>query len=133
YCPVCFYCYVAHRDLHSFPTRRSSDLVVRKGTQRVVDIHERGRRGHAAAQLEHVDREVSALDDRELLTTMRRIGVIVRAVGVIEAPAADRERLLAERKRRGNGERGCKGGPRRARRGTGPDPAVDSCHGPPSR
>src|SRR5437879_9686472 len=23
----CFYCSVAHRDLHSFPTRRSSDLV----------------------------------------------------------------------------------------------------------
>src|SRR5438034_8432976 len=24
-----FYCYVDHRDLHSFPTRRSSDLVIR--------------------------------------------------------------------------------------------------------
>src|SRR5699024_12452295 len=31
-CPSCFsfffYCSAAHRDLHSFPTRRSSDLVV---------------------------------------------------------------------------------------------------------
>src|SRR5438105_11078688 len=25
-----FYCYRAHRDLHSFPTRRSSDLVARE-------------------------------------------------------------------------------------------------------
>ena len=24
-----FYCYRAHRDLHSFPTRRSSDLLLR--------------------------------------------------------------------------------------------------------
>src|SRR5438046_3982535 len=26
-CVFVFYCYAAHRDLHSFPTRRSSDLV----------------------------------------------------------------------------------------------------------
>src|SRR5207248_10241299 len=26
-CPVFFSCYCAHRDLHSFPTRRSSDLI----------------------------------------------------------------------------------------------------------
>src|SRR5438874_12555122 len=26
YSLFCFYCYVDHRDLHSFPTRRSSDL-----------------------------------------------------------------------------------------------------------
>src|SRR5687767_15594668 len=25
----CFYCYAHHRDLHSFPTRRSSDLASR--------------------------------------------------------------------------------------------------------
>src|SRR5690606_40268273 len=27
YLPCCFSCYRAHRDLHSFPTRRSSDLT----------------------------------------------------------------------------------------------------------
>src|SRR5215216_1092925 len=34
--PVCFfffYCYVDHRDLHSFPTRRSSDLSLGFGRQ----------------------------------------------------------------------------------------------------
>src|SRR5436305_3391199 len=30
-----FYCYVDHRDLHSFPTRRSSDL--QNGTSRPLD------------------------------------------------------------------------------------------------
>src|SRR5437899_8116270 len=30
---VIFYCYVAHRDLHSFPTRRSSDLGRGSGGQ----------------------------------------------------------------------------------------------------
>src|SRR5687768_18135486 len=29
-----FYCYVGHRDLHSFPTRRSSDLVRSSGLAR---------------------------------------------------------------------------------------------------
>src|SRR5437016_8114089 len=29
--PFFFYCYGAHRDLHSFPTRRSSDLALPSG------------------------------------------------------------------------------------------------------
>src|SRR5207248_9475448 len=35
-----FYCYADHRDLHSFPTRRSSDLYLRQA---------RGERGRKAA------------------------------------------------------------------------------------
>src|SRR5438105_15315428 len=38
-----FYVYGAHRDLHSFPTRRSSDLVV----QRLLEL------GEAVAQDDH--------------------------------------------------------------------------------
>src|SRR5438034_6637777 len=31
-----FYCYVVHRDLHSFPTRRSSDLEVGDETTEIL-------------------------------------------------------------------------------------------------
>src|SRR5690606_41985103 len=31
------YCYADHRDLHSFPTRRSSDLPFQRGKHRVAD------------------------------------------------------------------------------------------------
>src|SRR5688572_32577280 len=37
--PICyffFYCYGAHRDLHSFPTRRSSDLSAAIGRMAVM-------------------------------------------------------------------------------------------------
>src|SRR5207248_11780654 len=48
-----FYCYREHRRLHSFPTRRSSDLVV------LLDYRERAfvkRFGLAALSLPHVNR-----------------------------------------------------------------------------
>src|SRR5690606_41247708 len=32
-----FYCYVHHRDLHSFPTRRSSDLTIFEREQRLFN------------------------------------------------------------------------------------------------
>src|SRR5688572_32720577 len=35
------YCSAAHRDLHSFPTRRSSDLVALASDDRDVDAHQR--------------------------------------------------------------------------------------------
>src|SRR5437762_14061060 len=38
-----FYCYVAHRDLHSFPTRRSSDLQRHVDEARVSTCRKRGR------------------------------------------------------------------------------------------
>src|SRR5206468_10960347 len=47
-----FYCYGAHRDLHSFPTRRSSDLE-RLGPNGRIDAHqdvESGRRSGLPAQ-----------------------------------------------------------------------------------
>src|SRR5438876_11430660 len=31
--PYCFQCHLDHRDLHSFPTRRSSDLPLRRLTE----------------------------------------------------------------------------------------------------
>src|SRR5437868_9786076 len=34
---IFFYCYVNHRDLHSFPTRRSSDLIVGSGSDSTLD------------------------------------------------------------------------------------------------
>src|SRR5207249_10866332 len=36
-----FYCYHAHRDLHSFPTRRSSDLATRLVAVPVQELFER--------------------------------------------------------------------------------------------
>src|SRR5438874_8275009 len=41
-----FYCYGDHRDLHSFPTRRSSDLIAPTGEAR-VDAHRGRPAGHA--------------------------------------------------------------------------------------
>src|SRR5690625_6740518 len=37
-----FYCYAAHRDLHSFPTRRSSDLETWESPEAVGTAPERG-------------------------------------------------------------------------------------------
>src|SRR5690349_22146972 len=41
-----FYCYVDHRDLHSFPTRRSSDLVCQSNTLRFFHNLGKPRRDH---------------------------------------------------------------------------------------
>src|SRR5262245_18433504 len=38
--PVLFYCYGHHRDLHSFPTRRSSDLSAAFSSGEVIPNHE---------------------------------------------------------------------------------------------
>src|SRR5690606_41861719 len=43
----CLSCYRAHRDLHSFPTRRSSDLR-RRTRNRARSAHGRRRTGHRA-------------------------------------------------------------------------------------
>src|SRR5690606_41392227 len=37
-----FYCYAAHRDLHSFPTRRSSDLPLADAIEYVQYAEDRG-------------------------------------------------------------------------------------------
>src|SRR5207244_11874038 len=45
--PFFFYCYGAHRDLHSFPTRRSSDL--RRLSAHLAVVRQRARRAHSRA------------------------------------------------------------------------------------
>src|SRR5947208_6560954 len=46
-----FYCSVAHRDLHSFPTRRSSDLAARGGARRRAAAAAAERRQQPAGRL----------------------------------------------------------------------------------
>src|SRR6266516_7754872 len=56
--PLFFYCYGDHRDLHSFPTRRSSDLIPRATVFRHL-CHQRGLDPAAvdACLYTHVDRD----------------------------------------------------------------------------
>src|SRR5207248_11757581 len=55
-----FYCYAAPRDLHSFPTRRSSDLE--REVFRSLPAVRRRARGHADGRRQHQPRRADRLD-----------------------------------------------------------------------
>src|SRR5690606_41441938 len=76
-CFFCFYCSFAHRDLHSFPTRRSSDLRVR-GLDRLRDVRQcahpdtadrlpRPLHGRLVVQFHRSEEHTSELQSRENL------------------------------------------------------------------
>src|SRR5436853_3935324 len=57
-----FYCYADHRNLHSFPTRRSSDLTIRARTSSVSPFpFEAGGPGHIMERSEEHTSELQSL------------------------------------------------------------------------
>src|SRR5438094_2537672 len=66
-CFVLFHGYGAHRDLHSFPTRRSSDLLRLQAERQVADLVEEQRAAvgllePAEALLDRLDRKSTRLN-----------------------------------------------------------------------
>src|SRR5437867_10385174 len=57
-----FYCSAHHRDLHSFPTRRSSDLTVQWAAPRYARSDEFAAIHRATAELQQTDRKSTRLN-----------------------------------------------------------------------
>src|SRR5579864_9722674 len=90
-CCFFFYCYGDHRDLHSFPTRRSSDLQARRARQALEQL-----------DLRHVRREqgrVAGPEDRKSTRLNSRHMSISYAVFCLK-----KKKLTAERVAGGTGE-----------------------------
>src|SRR5690606_41715165 len=96
-----FYCYRHHRDLHSFPTRRSSDLVIEKHTFPMSNTHTPN------FVIQEIIRIIQDMMENHNLSIYEIIGIGIGSVGRSEEHTSELQsrenlvcRLLLEKKKK---------------------------------